>query len=202
MATAILIIATSRSALFKIKRATRARSETRLPCCSSPFVSVLPVVGPQIPMNRSLPPRTTILFSRGLPEKRGVHKKRPTRLSVLRALPARSRAVCTKQWLGQSPTGAKDAPMDGSRPVIGDDLDWEYSTPFRYLRQNFSNSVIAQDISKQLFEARIATQRFSCLTTPLFSLTTSFSNAAIWSSVTPSNAENFEMVTLHNNCNT
>lgn len=62
MATTILIIATSRSALFKIKRATRARSETRLPCRSSPFVSVLPVVGPQIPMNRSLPPRTTILF--------------------------------------------------------------------------------------------------------------------------------------------
>ena len=118
MATTILIIATSRSALFKIKRATRARSETRLPCRSSPFVSVLPVVGPQIPMNRSLPPRTTILFSRDLPEKRGVHKKRPTRLSALRALPARSagrrarssgwgkapRASEAPQWMGADPS--------------------------------------------------------------------------------------------------
>ena len=163
MATTILIIATSRSALFKIKRATRARSETRLPCRSSPFVSVLPVVGPQIPMNRSLPPRTTILYSRGLPEKRGVHKKRPTRLSALRALPARSaaprpprgppRAVCTKQWLGQSPTGVRDAPMDGSRPVIGDDLDWEYNISFRYLRQNFASSIQWQGCPRSPFES-------------------------------------------------
>lgn len=154
MATTILIIATSRSALFKIKRATRARSETRLPCRSSPFVSVLPVVGPQIPMNRSLPPRTTILFSRGLPEKRGVHKKRPTRaFCAPRAPSAERRAVCTKQWLGQSPTGVRDAPMDGSRPVIGDDLDWEYNISFRYLRQNFANSIQWQSCPRSPFES-------------------------------------------------
>lgn len=154
MATTILIIATSRSALFKIKRATRARSETRLPCRSSPFVSVLPVVGPQIPMNRSLPPRTTILFSRGLPEKRGVHKKRPTRLSALRALPARSAGRCARSsgW-GKAPPGVRDAPMDGSRPVIGDDLDWEYNISFRYLRQNFASSIQWQSCPRSPFES-------------------------------------------------
>lgn len=117
MATTILIIATSRSALFKIKRATRARSETRLPCRSSPFVSVLPVAGPQIPMNRSLPPRTTILFSRGLPKKRGVHKKRPTWLSALRALPARSAGRCARSggW-GKTPRAPKTPQWMGADP--------------------------------------------------------------------------------------
>ena len=117
IATAILIIATSRSALFKIKRATRARSETRLPCCSSPFVSVLPVVGPQIPMNRSLPPRTTILFREASQRREGSTRSGPP--GFLRSARsqrgagrcARSsgwgkapRAPETPQWMGDDPS--------------------------------------------------------------------------------------------------
>ena len=105
----ILIIATSRSALFKIKRATRARSETRLPCRSSPFVSVLPVVGPQIPMNRSLPPRTTMLFREASQRRERVHKKRLPG-SMRSALPSAGAGRCCEAVAGAKPHGRQRRP--------------------------------------------------------------------------------------------
>ena len=154
MATTILIIATSRSALFKIKRATRARSETRLPCRSSPFVSVLPVVGPA-DSHESLPSAShdNTFFARPPREERGPQEAAYPAFCAPRAPSAERRAVCTKQWLGQSPTGVRDAPMDGSRPVIGDDLDWEYNISFRYLRQNFASSIQWQSCPRSPFES-------------------------------------------------
>ena len=154
MATTILIIATSRSALFKNK----ARySGTKRDSLALPFLSFRlgASCNRSADSHESLPSAShdNTFFARPPREERGPQEAAYPAFCAPRAPSAERRAVCTKQWLGQSPTGVRDAPMDGSRPVIGDDLDWEYNISFRYLRQNFASSIQWQSCPRSPFES-------------------------------------------------